>query len=582
MSGITNLFYQGEYSQILAARAKSDLDHAFTIGSLCFLGRAEEAENYFKNKTLGENEKSYCHFFLSLAWSRQSKFLKTKKYLRSNRLLAKKNKTPEIQFLNEQGLSFYLFYLGQFKKSLNWSKKAISSASQLQNEWMKSLSYDLYANNLIQNGQIHQGLRYFELAIGCAQKNKNFAVVSAIETSYIITCAEYGINLNQTYQQMKKMMALNVHQDGFSNSNLALEMARQQTLRGEWLDAAEILNRASTHIFRGQNRRQEARLYLRWAEISFQKNDVSMCFHYIRAGLKCLNQVDQTYELQFLGLESKIYEHLLKQKVPSEISDKIRTLSKTYDSVKNKNILERSQGLALLKQNDDNIHDFLIQAAQDELSAKTIILKTQYFSWLYRFFGFIRGKKYIVLNLEKQSITLLSDSGVAHFPKELSSLNLKILGCLSKGYVTKEKLLQDVWGYNYDSLRHDSLIYSALSSLRKTISVHHQLIETSELGYLLTAEVVDLASAKEAEGTQELARILDLEQLNRFEINPRQLQILQFLEKNDLIDVRSARVIFAVSEITAHRDLKSLLNKELVVRIGRGRSTQYALKSRVT
>ncbi|MEQ1724158.1 MAG: DeoR family transcriptional regulator, partial [Pseudobdellovibrio sp.] len=349
-------------------------------------------------------------------------------------------------------------------------------------------------------------------------------------------------------------------------------------------EATNKLNEISGSIFQNQNRRQEARLNLRWAEIYYLKNEPNTCLHYIRSGRRCLEFVDHTYEIQFLGLEKKVYEQLLQQSSPQTIVDRLNELSIKFNNIKNNNILARDANFKNIKfqSSDDEIHHLLEKAGQNAKAARNIILDTSYLTWLYRFFDLEKGEKYILLNLEPKSITYLTTEGIFHVPSELSTLNYKILTKLSKGYTTKEELVQSVWGYTYDPLRHDSLIYSTFSNIRKILKHDNRLIETSEMGYTLNAKVINLLQISKQDDNsraqtpiQNTPNSVNLSVWLNSGLNSRQIQIMQYLDSQQFISVKAVIKLFSTSEITANRDLRTLFQKKLVLRVGQGRATQY-------
>lgn len=557
MGLIKALFYQGEYQEVLQKTYENQSLIAlnlfpYVIGSLGFLGRAQEAEAFFRahRTELNSTQRSYAYFFLALAWTRRSQYQQAKKYLLLNRSLSKKlkHRNPEIRYLMEQGISFFLFFLGKFEKSLQWSEKSLSSAIETHDFWMRALAQDLLANNLVQNGRIHEGLKHFSEALNYSRKLQNQALVNAIEISTLVLSCEYGINLKASTAKLKAYYLQRKELDGFSRANLGLELARQYTLCGEWKSAIQCLNEISSMIFQSQNRRQEARFNLRWAEIHYLKNEPDICLHYLRSGRRCLEFVDHTYEMQFLSLEIKVFE--------------------TAEAV------QRLQALRLkfnVAHSDDEIHQLLEKAAQGPKAARSVILTTGYLSWLYRFFDLKRGERYILLNLEPKSITYLTADGIFHRPGELSTLNYKIISKLTEGLISKEELVNTVWGYTYDSLRHDSLIYSTFSALRKILSEDSRIIETLEVGYRLNAKVINLLETTDATEMQPKPMV----ELVENGLNSRQIQIMQFLDQQQFVSVKTVIKLFNTSEITANRDLRTLFQKNLVLRVGQGRATQY-------
>ncbi len=606
MGFVKDSFYQGEYAEVLRQtyedRQKVDPSHySYIVGSLTFLGRTEEARAYYRSlkKELGPLEKAYTYFFLAIGLTRRSQYPEAKKYLILNKRLSKQlnHENTEVRFLVEQGISFFLFFLGKFEKSLGWSQKSLTSAIITQDYWMKALSHDLLANNLIQTGKIREGLQQFEEAIKFSRKLKNIALTQAFETSHLIFRCKYGIQLQTSFDELEKKFFSLANKDAFSKANLGLEYVRQLTLRGDWNLAIDKLEEISHVIYQSQNRRQEARLNLRWAEIYFLKNEPTSTLHYIRSGKRCLEFVDQTYEIQFLGLEIKVYEKLKRQVAPIELKNRLIELSSIYKSTKNNNILSRSKDTSLANStqyipSDDEIHQRLLEASENETASRKVIFSTNFFSWIYRFYNLEYGENYILLNFSPKSITCLSKNGISHKPDELSTLAFKILTTLSRGFTSKEALVTAVWGYQYDPLRHDPLIYSSFSSLRKSLGTDAHFIETSEMGYKLNATLLNFLEQGNQQA-QDYERQMNVTQpsaynrgqsdkivaLAKIGLNSRQIQILTFLETNEFISVKTVVSLFSTSEITANRDLRALYEKKLVIRIGQGRATQYSLNT---
>ncbi|MBC7466672.1 MAG: DeoR family transcriptional regulator [Bdellovibrio sp.] len=604
MGFIDQLFYQGQYAEVLEKtyedQSKIVIGHMpYIIGSLSFLGRVEEADAFFlaKQKSLSPVQKSYGHFFLSIAWTRRSHYKKARRHLKENQQIDRLENfnNAEIRFLVSQGISFFLYYFGQFQKSLTWSQKSLNAAMAIDNFWMKALSLDLLANNLIQNGRIFEGLSHFKQAIKFSNLLKNQALVQAMETSHLIFRCEYGIEIEASFKELNEKFRTLTVKDSFSKANLGLELARQLTLRGQYRDALATLDLISPYVYQSQNRRQEARLNLRWAECYFQKNELSTALHYIRSGKKSLEFVDQTYEIQFLGLEIKTYKQMQPDLIPTEQQRRLDELSTKFKTIMNENMISRQtkQSRSTLENSGDEIHLLLQKAESSEEEARKIILRTGFYSWIPRFLNVQKGQNYILLNLESKSITCLDSNGISHKPQELSTLNYKILTALSKNFKTKEELLETIWGYEYDPLRHDSLIYSAFSNLRKILGDHSWLLETSETGYQLKADMLEISAQKTIKNKNQSVISIDqsvnftmpdqdqnLPQYLKLGLNSRQIQILQYFQHNQFIAVKIVQDLFSISEITANRDLRALLNSNLVVRVGQGRATRYMRSSK--
>ena len=129
------------------------------------------------------------------------------------------------------------------------------------------------------------------------------------------------------------------------------------------------------------------------------------------------------------------------------------------------------------------------------------------------------------------------------------------------------------------------MIYSSFSSLRKTLGVDADLIENSEVGYKLKAIVMNLIEQNPSMSIAEMQLKIPMNALPHLQddlidainqsLNARQIQIMQFLDRNQFIAVKKVMALFKTSEITANRDLRALFEKKLVLRVGQGRATQY-------
>jgi Fic family protein len=60
-------------------------------------------------------------------------------------------------------------------------------------------------------------------------------------------------------------------------------------------------------------------------------------------------------------------------------------------------------------------------------------------------------------------------------------------------------------------------------------------------------------------------------------LNFRQIELIDFLEKNRFIGVQEASQILHVPKITACRDLSDLLKQKIVTKSGQARATKYTL-----
>jgi DNA-binding winged helix-turn-helix (wHTH) protein len=173
-------------------------------------------------------------------------------------------------------------------------------------------------------------------------------------------------------------------------------------------------------------------------------------------------------------------------------------------------------------------------------------------------------------------MTLFDRNGVDH-QTGLTSLLRSFLNQLASGQKSKEELIRSVWKYpSYHSLRHDSVIYQAVTALRRLLDDRAEWIQNTELGYRL-APGVQIRFHERAERAHAGKKSIPQKAQESEDLNSRQISFLRKLKPQDFVTVHDYRKLFKVSEITATRDLSALHSRGLVVRVGRARATKYAL-----
>ena len=148
---------------------------------------------------------------------------------------------------------------------------------------------------------------------------------------------------------------------------------------------------------------------------------------------------------------------------------------------------------------------------------------------------------------------------------------------LESGVKSKKELVESIWGYDYDPVIHDPMIYTQMTRLRKFFGPFAHLIILTEEGYALDSSVEIFKNSPDLPETKEL-ETFKVENLPSYsDLNYRQIQILSYLKENSFVDIQIYKQIFSVSNITASRDLSQLASKGFVQRVGKGRATKYCL-----
>ncbi len=574
-------FLSGHYQKAIVSffedekRAVLREDLPSVVGSLSFTGRIFEAEKLFfqNNSGIDLEERSACLFFLGLGHSRKSKYKKARAIFKENQKTLNINSSPLQKFYVYQGIAFYLFFIGKLDRALKWTNKSFENAMASKNLYARSLATDLLGHIKLRLGEINVGIDLLKQAAELSHRLGNKSVSEAVEVAELQNLALYGYKPELHFNELNKRFANLKTEDSYTKAVVGLELARQLTLRGHYARSKEVLEDISSGIFSSENRRQEIILNLRFAENYFQLGRESQAWNSLRSARRCLDfEADKSFEIQILGFEHKLFKS-------PEATEELLVQSEKFNSVINQNILKRQLLLATDKYNNEDLfHEFLL-SLESEKDPVELILKSGYHSLLYKYIDVPRGKDCLYLDLEKNRIIIFSDKKIENPKDGLTPLDFKLLLSIVNGYGSKEELCKKVWGYEYDSYRHDTMIYTAISSLRKNLGQAGNWIETTERGYSFGLEKIfkirDEATFSEevSEISNERKQLLNLAS----DLNLRQIKILTHLRKAECVDVNEYKKLFKISDITASRDLRALKESGLVVSIGKARATKYML-----
>jgi len=621
-NSIDQHFFRGNYREVLdlsvnTPSAKIEIKNfGWVIGALCFLGRLDEAAALFhsRSKPLPLRERIQSRFFLGIGYSRKSRYEDSRHLFGLNlreKNISKKELSGEMLFFIYQGLSFNRYFTGRYRAAAWASARAHSASIAGGFLYGKTLAADIRGHILVHSGEVPAGLALLEQAREHAERLGNRSVSDAIQISILGYRAEFGMEPKKCVKTLTNALKKLTPQDNYSKSGLLLELARQQMLRARLKEASATLDEAGETIYATQNRRHEVLLNLRNSYLFWLSGESARGLSFIRSAKKSLDPaVDHALELSVLGMECKLLRDLGKTELADAVSKRVEPLSLIYGGRPQRRMTERENQVAPaefrkgLDPLGQLLDDLTVSDTEGDLGASVDhILDQGYHSFLYESLKLSRASQTIYFELLPGAVTLFDRGSVQHF-EGLSPLLKSLATQISRGDGSKQALIEKIWGYTYHPLRHDAVIYSAITSLRKLLGENSRWLEMTEKGYtfapgiivrfntapVLTAQVAPSpkdsknspAATHEVANSQVNAAVSESVVTNRANesINLRQIKILRYLGKNESIDARTCRTLFKISEITATRDLSALNQSNLVVKVGRGRATQYVLPSK--
>lgn len=586
-----DLFYSGQFAHVLDMYQEKPSELTpeqvpFVVGALVFLGKSLEAELLAQNESshLSPVEHAACVFYLVLSHTRKSQYPKAQEQLAVLQELLQKDETAEVQFYHYQAEAFVLYFCGQIEQAKKMATESLRFALKSKKVFFQILAQDLLGHARVKTGEFFTGLQFIREAAKLALKIGNHSWEVAAHSAGVLYEAEYGYRRESILAELNKLKEDRRFQDSYSQITLHLELARQYVLRGQWGLAEEILNQTAPQVFASENRRQEIILNLHWAKLWSYRGQTQLAMQFLRAASFRLNsETDRGFELKILLAEAD----LMTEPDPQldRVKQRILELSEDYGETTERNQIQR-RGWKIFssERGEDALHNFMMELQEDEARSFERVRASGYYAFFYKLVRRPPGEALMYVHGHSGEVVCFSSQEIT--VHKLTKLSLAVLRTLSRKAVSKDELVRAIWGYEYDPLRHDSLIYSAISQLRRQLGEKHSWIVHDETLYSASVPILFDVKKQLKRTASSGAQVLREIQPAHFEVPPdvnaRQAQIIEYLIENQYIDTRTVKSFFTMSEITASRDLSDLQKKGYVIRVGHGRATCYTLGKRRT
>ena len=582
------LFYQGRYKEVLAIASPEHQFSVEVLGALCFMGRRQEAEILFTKAQpdLKPIEIVAIRFYLGIAAARAGDKTQSQSYFVKNfQSLRRLRGSDSMRFYCYQGLGFYRYVQSQFGKAKRASEKALGASTFSRFPYGRCLAMDLYGHVLVQLGQIYLGLSQMDQARALCLQSHNRGLADAIQISQLIYKSQFGYWGRQCIVQLERALADLEPQNAHSQPALLLELANQHLLRGELRIARQRLSEVSSLIYQAGHSRYKSLLNLRLTELAYRQGNYSSALPWIQVLRHQLESTQDTgFLLKVLGLEKKITE-AMGLEISEQLANQIDTLNKRSEASISANIQARSQkDFVASPLSEDKLGHLLNLVARQDIPVDEVlvsILESGYLGLLPTVLKISNQASGIVLDFSGRNFALF-DQGEVTFPKKDIPLQLyKLLILLGQGPQTKKGLIENLWGYTYHPLRHDSLIYQSITKLRKIFHTYEHWIEHTEDGYQLSAQL--FVKFRSHLQFQPVARVkaqgpgLEMDAIFAQTMNARQRQLLDFVKKRKEVSVSECVQKLRVSDMTLRRDFWLLMKSGLIRRYGKARSTRYIL-----
>lgn len=529
-----------------------------------------------RNKLLTKTQILHCLFHLAVTATRSSKTKLSHSLLRTIKNIDPNTESAE----SAQALAFYFYFSGQFRRSLTLGKKSYLLAIKQNSVYLQILSMDLISHSLVQTGKVSEGLKFLADSIKLAESNHFSQIMTSIRysrDSYELVIGRHDKNYQDIIDNIKSYLKI---KDSYSHSHFALDQARLLLLQGKLNNAESLLNQCAPTIYANTNRRQEIHLLIRYMQLSLLRGNIQLCKQHLRSAQLCLQLVnDKTFEVRLLIMKYRI---LRAEESYPETSSLLLEIKKRF---------ELAPFLLDVSYIDTEILDAIQNDDLEQTPLMKVILnfkknRTESIFTLSKlgFYGLLIDQLYC---LKSNSLHILPDSHLLLRNQEqimitsqrISPLLSKVLDLIIKDrIVSKSLLIEIVWGYTYDPIRHDAIVYASMQNLRKVLGRYSYWIETSENGWQLNVDLqfTDLrTSGSNKTFTVQQTKASILTGPYHSDLNHRQTVALEEIPKIGFWTVPNYKKNFSISTMTAYRDLADLVAKKLFFTRGHGKLTTY-------
>ncbi len=579
-----NLFFQGKYQSLVDAQVSGRISLSnqdvvpFLIASYGFLGRVEEANEYFRIREahLISYNRIAARFFLAMTYTRLSKYEKAKRLFAQNFFeWRKEGQSVRTSFYIFQSVAFFRYFSGLFGRAKKFANRSLGIAMQGLETWKKIYALDILGHTCVQLGEYHQGMEHLRFASEMAQLSQYKGTSKAIEHSRVGYSLEYGDRLKENIAKANFIIEQKRTKEFYLDSQLLLQLSKAYFIQGKIGKMQEALDTAAYGIYRNSNRRQSVLLNLGYSLISsLSKNHSKAFFHVSSAKDQIDETVDYYYSAKIKGMEHR----LLKEHSRNESTIIWNELVQLSRKTENALALRYTDGLR--KDGSDPISLLLQGSELNSFPSESFIqelIDARLLGMLNLFPKVQDAQEVIWFGIKPRSMVIYHKGACEFIQWKLTKNLYQFVKFVAKfRSVSKQQIIEELWGYKYRPHLHDSLVYNAIYRLKKVEPLLADWISIGariELGK--DVKVIGLESNLPKIESLETKSDPTLSDEVFHQFNYRQIQLLQSLNFGDSIRPQDFSRHFEVSKMTATRDLRSLAEGGYLRAVGNTRSLVY-------
>lgn len=582
-------FFAGRYETVLArsvdaaAFAFEDEETPYVVGALAFVGRIEEAAAALRawERRRPTSELRICaRFFLAVAHGRAGRHAESERLVRENARLVSGSFDPVARFYVHQGLACHRFFTGRVDKAARQALMALQAAFAGRFQYGRLLSTDLRGHALVQLGEVHAGLALLDRASTLATTLGLDGNAGAIACATAIYAARFGARpIAESIENLRALAAATPAQDSYSRRSVDTELASQLALAGRGDEAWSLLDRLAADPGADGDQRSKVRRMIALTFVAFLRYGSASARTYAVEARRSLEGLeDFALEVEVLAIEllafgssearlERLAEIHRRTKIARAELVRSRWSSESAEAIAPGTLEDKAGAM---------IHAATNAAACVTRHALETLLREGYLGLVTHAAGLGCARRLLLVS---DDTILVEEHGNVRQLSDLSDGSLRLLRALGGRRKDKETLVREVWKLStYRPDRHDTLVHTAVSRLRAALGTAGHWVDGEEGAYGIASgvELVDLSSTSrpqsEAAVANEGESVPSPTTLDRGPLD----ELLALLKKSGSLSTTEIARTLGISEMTAFRRLKTLLDEGLAVRSGRGKNTRYA------
>jgi hypothetical protein len=599
-SPIARDFFAGLYAKVAASTFDgssevADIDVAFVVGALTFLGRVEDAQLCFdgvrlRGAVLDPRTNAASRFFLGVGHARAGDFERAHRLLVQDALRRARDTDPWILAFVFQGLACQRYFTGRYRAAARHALRALRAAHAARSGYVQMLANDLRGHALAQVGQYRAGISLLEQAKLHSERLGFGMNAYAIECSIANYTAEF-VARPEALQRIETLLDRHSH-DSYSKRSLLAESAIQLALRGKRTLALAALDESDADALRVDARRAKltsliARLHvLRWSQ------GAAACAEILEQTTELVDDGDVAFRAELFGFEAFVGKALHDDARRERALVGLRELARSNEHYRAKAALEQFEDTPLRARAfpEDELTPLMRAVVDHDLRAVDRLLALGLLGPVPELLGLTPARR--VVFLTTQNVALLEDHGDIHLKPSPPRWCAALLRVLASGDASKAAIVTALWGLrSYRPERHDPLIRTTIHRLRAFLAPHADWVFVTENGYGCKVPlhfVGAVESELDAPLVEGEAPEVDVDSMSTplataghrttIDDTPEQRVLAKLLETEQRLGIRDIAPSLGLSESTVLRALRVLLRKKRVVRTGCARATRYAAR----